>query len=159
PKGRRIVDKVSLKLPVIGPVIRKIAVAGFTRSLGTMIGSGVPILDALDVTAKTAGNRTVEDGIYYVRTKISEGKNIAGPLADTKVFPPMVVQMIGVGEATGAMDQMLNKIADFYDDEVDTAIAGLTSMIEPLLMLFLGGIVGGFLIGMYLPIFTIASAV
>jgi type IV pilus assembly protein PilC len=158
-KGRRIVDKTVLRLPIIGSVIRKVAVARFTRTLGTMISSGVPILDALDVTAKTAGNRTIEDGIYYVRGKISEGKNIAGPLLETKVFPPMVVQMIGVGEATGAMDTMLNKIADFYDDEVDTAIAGLTSMIEPILMVFLGGVVGGFLIAMYLPIFTIAGAV
>jgi type IV pilus assembly protein PilC len=158
-KGRRAVDKAALKIPLIGPVIRKVAVARFTRTLGTMISSGVPILDALDVTAKTAGNRTVEDGIYYVRGKISEGKNIAGPLLETKVFPPMVVQMIGVGEATGAMDTMLNKIADFYDDEVDTAVAGLTSMIEPVLMVFLGGLVGGFLIAMYLPIFSIAGAI
>jgi len=159
PKGRRLVDKLSLMAPIIGPVIRKVAVARFTRTLGTMISSGVPILDALDVTAKTAGNRSVEDGIYYVRAKISEGKNISGPLMETKVFPPMVVQMIGVGEATGAMDAMLNKIADFYDDEVDTAVAGLTAMIEPLLMVFLGGVVGGFLIAMYLPIFSIAGAV
>lgn len=158
-KGRRIIDKTVLKIPVIGTVIRKVAVARFTRTLGTMISSGVPILDALDVTAKTAGNRTIEDGIYYVRGKITEGKNIAGPLLETKVFPPMVVQMIGVGEATGAMDTMLNKIADFYDDEVDTAIAGLTAMIEPILMVFLGGVVGGFLIAMYLPIFTIAGAI
>ena len=159
PKGRKIVDLVSLKLPIVGPVLRKVAVARFTRTLGTMISSGVPILDALEVTAKTAGNRTVEEGIYYVRTKISEGKNIAGPLSETKVFPSMVVQMIGVGEATGAMDAMLNKIADFYDDEVDTAVAGLTAMIEPLLMVFLGGVVGGFLIAMYLPIFSLAGAI
>jgi Type II secretory pathway, component PulF len=159
PKGRRICDKLFLSIPLIGPVIRKTAVARFTRTLGTMISSGVPILDALDVTAKTAGNRTVEDGILYVRTKIAEGKNIAGPLLETKVFPPMVVQMIGVGEATGAMDAMLNKIADFYDDEVDTAVAGLTAMIEPVLMVFLGGVVGGFLIAMYMPIFTLANAI
>jgi type IV pilus assembly protein PilC len=159
PKGRRMIDKGSLKVPIVGDVIRKVAVARFTRTLGTMISSGVPILDALDVTAKTAGNRTVEDAIYYVRGKISEGKNIAGPLLETKVFPPMVVQMIGVGEATGAMDAMLNKIADFYDDEVDTAVAGLTSMIEPIMMVFLGGVVGGFLIAMYLPIFSIAGAI
>jgi type IV pilus assembly protein PilC len=124
-----------------------------------MVSSGVPILDALDVTAKTAGNRTIESAIYYVRTKISEGKNIAGPLAETKVFPSMVVQMIGVGEATGAMDQMLNKIADFYDDEADAAVGSLTAMIEPLLMVFLGAVVGGFLIAMYLPIFSIAGAI
>jgi len=159
PQGRRFLDKVFLLAPIIGPVIRKVAVARFTRTLGTMISSGVPILDALDVTAKTAGNRSVEEAIYYVRGKIAEGKNIAGPLLETKVFPPMVVQMIGVGEATGAMDTMLNKIADFYDDEVDTAVAGLTAMIEPLMMVFLGGVVGGFLIAMYLPIFAIAGAV
>ena len=159
PKGRKIIDKLVLQAPIFGPVIRKVAVARFTRTLGTMISSGVPILDALDVTAKTAGNRTIEQGIYYVRGKISEGKNIAGPLLETKVFPPMVVQMIGVGEATGAMDAMLNKIADFYDDEVDTAVAGLTAMIEPLLMVFLGAVVGGFLIAMYLPIFSIAGAI
>jgi type IV pilus assembly protein PilC len=159
PKGRRIFDRVSLKAPVFGDLLRKLAVARFTRTLGTMISSGVPILDALDVTAKTAGNRIIEDGIYYVRGKISEGKNIAGPLLETKVFPPMVVQMIGVGEATGAMDAMLNKIADFYDDEVDTAVAGLTAMIEPIMMVFLGGVCGGFMISMYLPIFGLAGAI
>ena len=158
-QGRRVIDRALLGLPLVGPVIRKVAVARFTRTLGTMISSGVPILDALDVTAKTAGNRIVEDGIYYVRNKISEGKNIAGPLLETKVFPPMVVQMIGVGEATGAMDAMLQKIADFYDDEVDSAVGSLTAMIEPILMVFLGAVVGGFLIAMYLPIFAIAGAV
>ncbi|MBL8920932.1 MAG: type II secretion system F family protein [Myxococcaceae bacterium] len=159
PRGRELFDKGILYVPVIGSVLVKVAVARFTRTLGTMISSGVPILDALDVTAKTAGNRTIESAINYVKAKISEGKNIAGPLAETKVFPSMVVQMIGVGEATGAMDQMLAKIADFYDEEVDTAVAGLTAMIEPLMMVFLGGVVGGFLISMYLPIFTIASAI
>ncbi|RKG54129.1 type II secretion system F family protein [Corallococcus sp. AB011P] len=159
PRGRKFWDKTFLKLPLFGDVLRKVAVARFTRTLGTMISSGVPILDALDVTAKTAGNRTVEEAIYYVRGKIAEGKNIAGPLLETKVFPSMVVQMIGVGEATGAMDTMLNKIADFYDDEVDTAIGALTSMIEPILMVFLGGVVGGFLIAMYLPIFSLAGAI
>ncbi|ADO74213.1 type II secretion system F family protein [Stigmatella aurantiaca] len=159
PKGRKMMDKLILMAPLFGPVIRKVAVARFTRTLGTMISSGVPILDALDVTAKTAGNRTIEEAIYYVRGKIAEGKNIAGPLLETGVFPSMVVQMIGVGEATGAMDAMLNKIADFYDDEVDAAVAGLTAMIEPLLMVFLGGVVGGFLIAMYLPIFSIAGAI
>jgi type IV pilus assembly protein PilC len=157
PKGRILWDKFTLKLPVFGPLIRKVAVARFTRTLGTLLSSGVPILDALEIVAKSAGNRTIERGILFVRAKISEGKNIAGPLADTGVFPPMVVQMIGVGEATGAMDAMLNKIADFYDDEVDVAISALTSMIEPLLMVFLGGVVGGFLIAMYLPIFSIAG--
>ncbi len=159
PRGRQIFDKVILVVPVLGSVMTKVAVARFTRTLGTMISSGVPILDALDVTAKTAGNRTIENAIQYVRTKISEGKNIAGPLADTKVFPSMVVQMIGVGEATGAMDQMLTKIADFYDEEVDTAVASLTAAIEPVMMVFLGGVVGGFLIAMYLPIFSLAGAI
>ncbi len=134
-----------------------VAVARFTRTLGTMLSSGVPILDALDIVARAAGNKTVESAILFVRARISEGKNIAQPLADTNVFPPMVVQMIGVGEATGAMDTMLNKIADFYDDEVDVAVAALTSMIEPLLMVFLGVVVGGFLVAMYLPIFNIAG--
>lgn len=159
PRGREIFDKGILYAPLIGDLLRKVAVARFTRTLGTMVSSGVPILDALDVTAKTAGNRTIEKGIQYVRTKISEGKNIAGPLADTKVFPSMVVQMIGVGEATGAMDAMLGKIADFYDDEVDAGVASLTSLIEPIMMVFLGGAVGGFLIAMYLPIFSIAGAI
>lgn len=159
PRGRELFDKGILHVPLIGDVLRKVAVARFTRTLGTMISSGVPILDALDVTAKTAGNRTVEKGIYYVKAKISEGKNIAGPLSDTKVFPSMVVQMIGVGEATGAMDQMLAKIADFYDDEVDNSVANLTALIEPILMVFLGGVCGGFLLAMYLPIFTMANAI
>ena len=159
PKGRELWDAFVLKTPMFGPLIRKFAVARFTRTLGTMISSGVPIIDALDVTAKTAGNRSIEKGIYYVRSKIAEGKNIAGPLLETKVFPAMVVQMIGVGEATGAMDQMLGKIADFYDDEVDAAVGSLTSMIEPVMMVFLGGMVGGFLVAMYLPIFSIASAI
>jgi type IV pilus assembly protein PilC len=158
-KGRSIFDKYVLKAPLFGPLIRKIAVARFTRTLGTMISSGVPILDALEIVSKTAGNRTIESAIYYTRSKISEGKTIAAPLLETGVFPTMVVQMIGVGEATGAMDQMLNKIADFYDDEVDVAIGALTSMIEPVMMVFLGGIVGGFLIAMYMPIFSIAGTV
>jgi type IV pilus assembly protein PilC len=148
-----------LKLPLAGPLIRKIAVARFTRTMGTMISSGVPILEALQIVARSAGNRTIEKGIMYVRAKISEGKNMAGPLSETGVFPPMVVQMIGVGEATGAMDQMLNKIADFYDDEVDVAVGSLTSMLEPLMMVFLGGTVGYMMIAMYLPIFTMAGSV
>jgi type IV pilus assembly protein PilC len=158
-KGRVIFDTIILKMPVIGDVIRKVSVARFTRTLGTMISSGVPILDALDVVAKTAGNKVIEAGILYTRSKISEGKTIAVPLAETKVFPQMVVQMIGVGEATGAMDQMLNKIADFYDDEADNAIGALTSLIEPIMMVFLGGLVGGFVIAMYLPIFSMAGAI
>jgi type IV pilus assembly protein PilC len=156
-RGRRQWDAFVLKVPVFGPLIRKIAVARFTRTLGTMLSSGVPILDALEIVAKSAGNKVIERAVLVVRTRIAEGKNIAGPLADTKVFPPMVVQMIGVGEATGAMDTMLEKIADFYDDEVDVAVGALTSMIEPIMMVFLGGVVGGFLVAMYLPIFSIAG--
>jgi type IV pilus assembly protein PilC len=157
PKGRKAWDAFVLKTPVFGPVVRKVAVARFTRTLGTMLSSGVPILDALEIVAKSAGNKTVETGILYTRAKIAEGKSVAGPLAETGVFPPMVVQMIGVGEATGAMDTMLNKIADFYDDEVDVAISALTSMIEPLMMVFLGSAVGFFMIAMYLPIFSMAG--
>ncbi|HUL59213.1 MAG TPA: type II secretion system F family protein [Anaeromyxobacteraceae bacterium] len=158
-KGQEIWHDTLLKMPMFGALVRKVAVARFTRTLGTMISSGVPILDALEIVAKSAGNRTIERAILYVRAKISEGKNIATPLAETKVFPAMVVQMIGVGEATGAMDAMLSKIADFYDDEVDVAVAALTSMIEPLMMVFLGGTVGFFMIAMYLPIFNLAGAI
>ncbi len=157
PRGRDLWDAFTLKSPLFGPLVRKIAVARFTRTLGTMLSSGVPILDALEIVAKSAGNKVIERAILFTRAKISEGKNMASPLADTKVFPSMVVQMIGVGEATGAMDQMLSKIADFYDDEVDVAVSALTSMIEPFMMVFLGGVVGGFLIAMYLPIFSIAG--
>src|SRR5438477_2044773 len=158
-KGREQWDAFVIRTPIFGPLVRKVAVARFTRTLGTMISSGVPILDALEVVAKTAGNSVVEKAIRYTKEKISEGKTIVQPLGETKVFPQMVVQMIGVGEATGAMDQMLTKIADFYDDEVDAAVAALTSMIEPVMMVFLGGAVGGFLVAMYLPIFSIAGSV
>jgi type IV pilus assembly protein PilC len=157
PKGRMQWDAVVLKMPVFGPLVRKVAVARFTRTLGTMLSSGVPILDALQIVGRAAGNKTVEAAIMYTRAKISEGKNIAQPLAETKVFPAMVVQMIGVGEATGAMDAMLNKIADFYDDEVEVAVAALTSMLEPVMMVFLGGTVGFFMVAMYLPLFSIAG--
>jgi type IV pilus assembly protein PilC len=159
PKGREQWDRFVIKTPLFGTIVRKVAVARFTRTLGTMISSGVPILDALEVVAKTAGNTVVEKAIRYTKEKIAEGRTIVQPLSETKVFPPMVVQMIGVGEATGAMDQMLTKIADFYDDEVDAAVAALTSMIEPVMMVFLGGVVGGFLIAMYLPIFSIAGSI
>lgn len=157
--GRARIDDWALKLPVFGPLIRKAAVAKFTRTLGTMISSGVPILDGLDIVAKTAGNKTVETAIYRVRQSISEGKTIAEPLEKSGVFPPMVCQMISVGEQSGAIDTMLNKIADFYDDEVDDAVAALTAMLEPMLMLFLGTTVGGLVIAMYLPIFQLAGAV
>jgi len=156
-RGREAFDATILKAPIFGSLVRKVAVARFTRTLSTMLSSGVPILDALEIVARAAGNTTIEAAILHVRAKISEGKNIAQPLAETKVFPAMVVQMIGVGEATGAMDQMLNKIADFYDDEVDVAVGALTSMLEPLMMVFIGGMVGGFMVAMYLPIFSIAG--
>ena len=146
-----------LRLPVMGPTLRKIVVARFTRTLGTLLTSGVPILDALDICAKTAGNMVVEQGIMQARDKISEGKNMAGPLAESQVFPTMVVQMIGVGEQTGALDKMLQKIADFYEEEVDVAVSALTSLIEPVMMVFLGVVVGGLLIAMYLPIFKLAG--
>ncbi|SNB45841.1 type II secretion system F family protein [Geobacter sp. DSM 9736] len=158
-KGRKVIDSLALKAPVFGSLIRKVSVAKFTRTLGTMISSGVPIMDGLEIVAKTSGNVVVEEAIYKVRSAISEGKTIAEPLQESGVFPPMVVQMISVGEATGAMDTMLNKIADFYDDEVDDAVAALTSMMEPLLMVFLGTTVGGLVIAMYLPIFKLAGAV
>jgi len=158
-KGRAAFDKAFIKMPIVGPLIRKVAVAKFTRTLGTLLSSGVPILEGLDVVAKTAGNVVVERAIMMTRESISEGRTIAEPLEETKVFPPMVVQMISVGEATGALDQMLAKIADFYDTEVDEAVAALTSAIEPLLMVFLGGTIGGLIIAMYLPVFTMAGAV
>ncbi len=158
PKGKRFVHHALLVLPVIGPVMRKIAVARFTRTLGTLLQSGVPILDALDVCARSAGNVVVTSGILFARDRISEGKNMAEPLAESKVFPTMVVQMIAVGEQTGALDQMLNKIADFYEDEVDVAVATLTSLLEPLIMVVVGVVVGGVLISMYLPIFSLAGA-
>jgi type IV pilus assembly protein PilC len=157
PRGRAQWDALVLRMPVFGSLVRKVAVARFTRTLGTMLSSGVPILDALEIVGKAAGNKTVEAAILHVRAKISEGKNIAQPLAESGVFPAMVVQMIGVGEATGAMDAMLSKIADFYDDEVDVAVAALTSMLEPLMMVVLGSIIGFFMIAMYLPIFNIAG--
>ena len=156
-KGREIFDRFMLRLPVIGPTLRKIVVARFTRTLGTLLSSGVPILDALDICARTAGNRVVMLGILRARDKISEGHDMAGPLADTKVFPSMVVQMIGVGEQTGAMDQMLQKIADFYEEEVDAAVSAMTSLIEPIMMAFLGLVVGGLIVAMYLPIFKLAG--
>jgi len=157
PKGKRFFHQSALKIPIMGPVMRKIAVARFTRTLGTLLQSGVPILDALDICARTAGNVIIEEGISYVRMRISEGKNMAEPLAETKVFPDMVVQMIGVGEQTGALDQMLSKVADFYEEETDLAVAGMTSAIEPIMMVGIGGMVGVVLMAMYLPIFSLAG--
>ncbi len=158
-KGRYLWDKGMLRVPIIGSLLRKVAVAKFTRTLGTMVSSGVPILDALDVVARSAGNKVIEEAIYFTRDKISEGKTMAEPLAESGVFPGMVVQMIAVGENTGALDQMLNKIADFYDEEVDVAVDALTSLMEPLMLVLLGGMVGYFLIAMYLPIFGLAGAI
>ncbi len=156
-KGRYVIDAVVLRSPIIGPVIRKIAVARFTRTLGTLLNSGVPILDALDIVAKTSGNMVVGRGIRYARGKIEEGKDIASPLLETGIFPPMVVQMIGVGEQSGAMDEMLQKIADFYEEEVDVAVGAMTALLGPLMVVALGGAVGGMLIAMYLPIFEVAG--
>jgi type IV pilus assembly protein PilC len=157
-RGRKQTDALLLKVPIFGDLARKSAVARFTRTLGTMISSGVPILDALEIVAKTSGNVIIEEIIYEVRGSIAEGQTIAEPLSENDIFPGMVIQMIAVGEATGALDSMLEKIADFYDDEVDAAVAALTSMLEPLLMVFLGGSIGGLVIAMYLPIFGMAAA-
>jgi type IV pilus assembly protein PilC len=154
---RLATDGFFLKTPVFGSLLRKVAVSRFTRTLGTMISSGVPILDALEICAKTAGNLVIENALFKTRAAISEGRTIAEPLEASNVFPGMVVQMIAVGEATGAMDTMLGKIADFYDEEVDAAVAGLTALLEPLMMVFLGGTIGGILMAMYLPIFKIAE--
>jgi len=159
PSGRTAIDRFLLRMPIIGILIRKVAVAKFTRTLGTLISSGVAILDGLEITARTAGNRIVEMAVLKTRASISEGKTIADPLRESGVFPPMVVQMIAVGEQTGALDAMLSKIADFYDDEVDTAVANLTSLLEPLLMVFLGVVIGGVVIAMYLPIFKLVTVV
>lgn len=159
PAGRKKIDAFALKAPVAGPLIRKVSVAKFTRTLGTMVSSGVPIMDGLEIVAKTAGNKIVEEAIFGVRQAISEGKTMAEPLQACGIFPPMVVQMISVGEATGAMDAMLTKIADFYDDEVDDAVSAMTAMMEPMLMVFLGTTVGGLVVAMYLPIFKLAGAV
>jgi len=158
-KGRLLVDRLLLKIPVFGPLIEKVAVAKFSRTLGTLINSGVPIIEALNVAAGTAGNKIVENTIRAVKASISEGRSIAQPLMESKVFPSMVVQMISVGETTGALDAMLNKIADFYDEEVDAAVDALTSMIEPFMIVFLGGTIGSIIIAMYLPIFKMASVV
>jgi type IV pilus assembly protein PilC len=159
PAGRLQIDTLALKLPVAGDLIRKIAVAQFTRTFGTLLQSGVPIMEGLEIVARIAGNKVVENAILSARTSVGEGKSLSEPLGTTGVFPPMVVQMINVGEATGALDAMLSKIADFYDDEVDTAVAALTSLLEPVLMVFLGTVIGFIVIAMYLPIFKMASVI
>ena len=154
-----MVDSLILKLPVFGPLIQKVSVAKFTRTLGTLVASGVPIIDGLDITARTAGNKVIENAVLAIISSIKEGQTIAEPLGKQAVFPPMVVQMIEVGENAGALDAMLNKIADFYDEEVDNAVEALTALLEPALMVFLGVVIGGMLIAMYLPIFKMASTI
>ena len=158
-KGRLIMDGVFLKLPVVGVVIRKSAVARFTQTMGTMLSSGVSILDALDIVAKTAGNKVIENAVYFTRSGISEGRTVADPLSETGVFPSMVCSMIAVGESTGALDAMMEKIAAFYEEEVDAAVEAMTAAIEPLMMVFLGGLIGGLVVAMYLPVFKMAGAI
>lgn len=158
-KGTHITDRILLKLPIFGVLLNKVAVAKFTRTLGTLVSSGVPILDGLEITAKTSGNKVIEYAIMEVRKQVTGGKTLAEPLTKAKVFPPMVTHMISVGESTGALDTMLNKIADFYDDEVDAAVNALTSMMEPMLMVFLGGSVGFIVVAMYLPIFKLITLI
>ncbi len=150
-------DKAMLRSPVFGPLLRKVAVSKFTRTLSTMLSAGVPILEALQVVAKTAGNKVIEQAVLRVGDSIAEGRPIAEPLEESGVFPNMVVQMINVGESVGALDSMLEKIADFYDEEVDQAVENLTAMIEPFMMVFLGGLIGGIVVAMYLPIFKLSS--
>jgi len=157
--GRKMTDKLLLKLPVFGDLLLKIATARFTRTLGTLVSSGVPILDGLLITARASGNKVIEEAIMKTRVSISEGKTIAEPLEQSEVFSGMVVQMIGVGESTGSLDAMLNKIADFYDEEVDATVAALTSLLEPLIMVVLGVLIGGMMVAMYLPIFKMAAVV
>ena len=159
PRGRRTLDQLMLGMPIFGPLVRKTSVARFTRTMGTMLSSGVPILDALDIVARASGNVVVGEAIAYARKRVAEGKTLAEPMAETKIFPSMVCQMVAIGESAGALDTMLNKIADFYEEEVDAAVAGLTSLLEPLIMVFLAVVLGGFLVAMYLPIFTIAGSI
>ena len=157
--GRTVIDGLLLKLPIFGPLFQKISVARFSRTLGTLVSSGVPILDGLSIVSKTSGNKTIETAILNARASIREGETIAEPLNRSGIFPPMVIQMISVGESTGALDSMLAKIADFYEEEVDVAVANLTSLLEPFLMVFLGVVIGSVVIAMYLPIFQMANAV
>ena len=155
--GHLAIDSLILKIPIIGELLRKVAVARFCRTLGTLTSSGVPILEGMDITARTAGNRVVQNAIMKSRDAVEQGRNIAGPLAETKVFPPMVIQMVGVGEATGALDAMLAKVADFYEDEVDNAVSALTALMEPLIIAVLGGVIGFIVVAMYMPIFNLAN--
>jgi type IV pilus assembly protein PilC len=158
-RGNIEIDRIALKLPVFGMLIRKVSVAKFTRTLGTLISSGVPLIEGLDICARTSGNKIVEIAVFKTIEAIKEGETIAAPLSREDVFPPMVIQMIDVGEASGSLDKMLSKIADFYDEEVDTAVDGLTALLEPMLMVFLGIIVGFIVVAMYLPIFKMGAAV
>jgi type IV pilus assembly protein PilC len=158
-RGKKVIDSLLLRLPIIGQLIRKVSVAKFTRTLGTLVSSGVPILDGLNITARVAGNKVVEEAILKTRSSIAEGKTIADPLGASGIFPPMVVQMISVGEQTGALDSMLAKIADFYDAEVDQAVSNLTTLLEPIMIVFLGVVVGGIIIAMYLPIFKLVTVI
>jgi type IV pilus assembly protein PilC len=157
--GKLVVDRMLLRFPVLGDVLRKSAVSRFTRTLGTLISSGVSILEGLEITAKTAGNRVIQDAIMQSRASIAGGDTIAQPLQKSKVFPPMVISMIAVGEQTGGLDEMLSKIADFYDEEVDAAVSNLLSLLEPIMIVFLGVVVGGMVVAMYLPIFDMINAV
>ncbi len=157
PVGRLTMYTFILKIPIIGDMLRKVAVARFCRTLGTLTSSGVPILEGMDITAKTAGNMVIQNAIMKSREAVEQGRNIAGPLAETKVFPPMVIQMVGVGEATGALDAMLSKVADFYEDEVDNAVSAMTAMMEPLIIAILGGVIGFIVVAMYMPIFNLAN--
>jgi type IV pilus assembly protein PilC len=156
--GKLTIDRLMLKMPVLGDVLRKSAVSRFTRTLGTLIGSGVSILDGLEITAKTAGNRVIQDAIMESRASIAGGETISAPLKKSQVFPPMVISMINVGEQTGGLDEMLAKIADFYDEEVDAAVSGLLALMEPVMIVFLGIVVGGMVVAMYLPIFDMVNA-
>jgi type IV pilus assembly protein PilC len=158
-KGRIVIDRLLLKVPVLGDIIRKASVAKFTRTLGTLITSGVPLLEGLGICARTSGNKVIEEALLGARISISSGKTISEPLAKSQVFPKMVTHMIAVGESTGALDAMLGKIADFYEDEVDQAVAAMTSLLEPMMMVFLGTLIGFIVIAMYLPIFTMAGAI
>jgi type IV pilus assembly protein PilC len=158
PQGKLTIDRMMLRAPVLGDVLRKSAVSRFTRTLGTLISSGVSILDGLEITAKTAGNRVIQDAIMESRASIAGGETIAAPLKKSQVFPPMVISMISVGEQTGGLDEMLSKIADFYDEEVDAAVSGLLALMEPVMIVFLGVVVGGMVIAMYLPIFDMVNA-
>jgi type IV pilus assembly protein PilC len=157
--GSKVIDRILLKIPVIGTLLKKVAVARFTRTMGTLLASGVPILEGLLITARSSGNRVVEAAVMQARTAVMAGRTLADPLKSTPVFPPMVVHMINVGENTGALDSMLSKIADFYDDEVDTAVSALTALLEPMMIVFLGVVVGGMVVAMYLPIFKMVTLV